>query len=467
MRLCPLPLVRVTNVFHSYHSIRIDAVHYCGRDEELEVQRRRPSFAGRNGNTKDPPHERLQLLSRTVRNNPDKSNRVRFLKIPYMLREGSVSDLARIVSVLKDLRYVDLPDEVYSDNPAVCTLKQEVEQCADLRQMKYTGGAEGWFHKLAEWGQWRYLERLELLHLSVEPTTVLEVINSLASLRAIRLVDLYLLDDSFFVPKSAIGSFPRVSELTLQDIPNISATGLMTFLSIQEARNSLTTLNLTNTGVLVSELHRLLAEAPYLTRLRVSESVSRAPASKSIPLLVSRSLRLLYFDISNASSSPPGLETPADSYYIYLSSSIVSGSLPSLSILYALSPTLPTLLSTPPRSNVLGDSAHRTGLILARLPLNTPAPLKLFTKRIREMEWELTMVTPPNATDRRGSVVPVGPESLYTEGLKFPQYKKQGRESVMVGNGFGGFLAVPNSSEECRPGSPRWKTKQGLDSWMG
>lgn len=458
----------MTDYFYRYRNVRVDAVHYCEREAELALKRRRPSFIGRNGDYKDPPQKRLQLFSRTVRENGFVASRVQYLKIPYMTREGCMPDLARTVSVLRNLRYVDLPDGVYSDDPSSNTLKQEVQQCVDIRQMKYMSGAEGSFQKLGQWRQWRHLETLELLHLAVEPTTLIEVTISLASLREVRLVDLQPLDDSTFMPDPVIGSFPPISKLTLQDIPNISAHGLVTYLSQPEARDTLHSIVLTNTGVSPSDIHQVLAAAPRLTILQIAESVSRALPPSLISPLASRSLRTFYYEISNAISSPPGLPTPADSYYAYLSTSILSGSLPSLSNLYALSPSLPALLLAPPRPDFMAYTANRTGAIPSTLLLNSFPPLTLYTKSISELEWELTIVTPPNANDRRGSVTPVGPESLYRESSLSPQWRKQGRESVMVGNGFGGFLAVPSHSEDFRPGSPRGrKKKQDLDSWMG
>lgn len=377
-------------------------------------------------------------------------------------------DLARTVSVLQNLRYVDLPDGVYNDDSSANTLKQEVLHCADLRQMKYTSGAEGSFQKLAHWRQWRNLESLELLHLAIESTTLVEVSASLASLREVKLVDLQLLDDSAFLPDPVAGSFPPIAKLTLQEAPNVSANGLVTYLSQTEATNTLTTLVLSNTGIPPSDLYRILAVAPRLTKLEIAESVSRALPSSSLPPLASHSLQTLHFEISNAGSFAPGLQTPADSYYAYLSTSILSGSLPSLSNLYALSHTLPTLLLAPPRPNFIVQPANRTGTVPSPSVLNSFAPLNLYTKGISELEWELTIVTPPTAADRRGSVMPVGPESLYRESQLSPQWRKQGRESVMVGNGFGGFLSVPSCGDDISPGSPRGKKKrQDFDSWMG
>ena len=371
-----------------------------------------------------------------------------------------MADLARTISVLRNLRYVDLPAGVYSDDPSSNTLKQEVQQCADMRYMKYTRGAENNFQMLAHSRHWRKLEALELSHLAVESITILRVRATLTALREVKLANLDLLDDSIF-GAHVNGSLPPLAKLTLQDIPHISADGLTAYLSQREAKESLSTLIITNTGIMPSEIHRILASAPDLTRLDIIESVTRSLPSAALPSLASRSLRTLHYEISNANGSPHGIQTPSDSYYAYLSSSILSGSLPSLSNLYALSATLPVLLVPPPRLT----SGNRTGNIPAPLFSGITRPLHLYTKTVAEMEWNLTLIMPPNTLDRRLSAMNLGPMSLNSPALS-PQWRDKGRESVIVGNGFGGFLTVP--TEETWPGSPRGKKKrQESGAWMG
>ena len=371
-----------------------------------------------------------------------------------------MADLARTVSVLRNLRYVDLPDGVYSDEPSSNTLKKEVQKCADIRYMKYTGGAESNFQMLGHSRHWRNLEALELSHLEVESTTILEVRATLTALCEIRLANLAMLDDSIFGP-SINGSLPPLTKLTLQDIPNISADGLISYLSQWEAKETLKFLAIKNTGILTSEFHQILASAPFLTRLDIIESVSRGLPSSALPSLASRSLRTLHYEISDANSSPRGLQTPSDSYYAYLSSSVLNGSLPSLSNLYALSAKLPILLVPPPRL-----SGNRTGNVPAPLISGITRPLNVHTKTISEMEWNLTLIMPPTSLNRRLSAMNMGPMSLNSPALS-PHWRDKGRDSVIVGNGFGGFLAVP--TKETWPGSAKDKKKgrQDSDAWMG
>lgn len=376
-----------------------------------------------------------------------------------MTREVCKADLARAVSALPHLRYVDLPDGFYNDDPSSNILKQELHaRCGDIRQMKYAGGAEGSFQMLAQARQWPNLEALELLHLVVEPATIAEVLGSLKALRHVKFTSLQSLDDSIF-GSMRMRPFPRLTILEFQDV-NISARGLLSYLSYPESKQALRSLTLVNTGILLSELFQILAAAPSLTTLVVAENVSRALPRSQNPPLASRSLRILHYEISSANSSPRGLSSPSDSYYSYLSSSIFSGSLPSLSHLYALSTSLPTMLLPPPQPAYGNNSAYR--------PVTTviSRPLRLFTKAVEELEWNLTLISPPTLADRRGSATTTRPMSLYHENQLSPQWRDKVRESVMVGNGFGGFLAVP--SEDPRSGSPNAKKdKRDVDAWMG
>ena len=458
----PLSSSRADFTLHRYHSVRIDTVHYCEREADLSAKRKRRSFISRNGAPKDPPQERLHLFSRSVRENTFLACQVQYLKTPYMTREVCKADLARTVSVLPNLRYIDLPDGFYNDDPSSNTLRQELQtRCGDIRQMKYAGGAEGSFQMLTQARQWQNLEALELLHLAVEPATIADVFASLKALRHIRFTSLRSLDDSMF-SSIHMSAFRRLAVLEFQDVPNISAKGLLAYLSDSEVKKALKNLTMANTGILPSDLFQILAAAPSLTNLHVGESVSRALSQLETPPLASCSLRVLHYEISSTNSSPRGLSPASDSYYSYLSSSILSGSLPSLSHLYALSSSLPTVLLPPPQPAfaVTGTSnVYRpaTAVVSRRL--------HLYTKAVTEMEWNLTLISPSTLTDRLGSATTTRPVSLYLENQVSPQ-RRNGRGSVLVGNGFGGFLAVP--SEDPWSESPKAKKgKRDVDAWMG
>lgn len=442
--------------------MRIDTVHYCDREADLVVKRRRRSFIGRAGASKDPTQERLSLFSRSVRDNHFLACQVQYLKIPYMTREVCESDLARTVSVLPNLRHVDLPDGFYNDDPSSNTLKEELQaRCGDIRQMKYAAGAEGSFQLLMQKRQWPKLEALELVHLDADPATIADVVATLKALRHVKFTSLRLLDDSLF-SSMHMRPFPPLAILEFQDVPNISAKGLLAYLSYPDAKDTLNSLTLANTGILPSDLVQILAAATSLTILNVSESVSRALPQSQTPPLASNSLRNFHYEISSVYISPRGVSSPSDSYYSCLSRSILSGSLPSLSHLYALSTSLPTMLLPPPRPAFSVKEAS-----IGWQPTDTLLPpLRLYTKTVTEMEWSLTLISLPTLADRRGSATATRPMSLSLEKQLSPQSRDKGRESVMVGNGFGGFLVVP--SEDVPLFSPKARRdKRDIDAWMG
>ena len=378
---------------------------------------------------------------------------VQYLKIPYMTREVCIADMARTVSVLPNLRYVDLPDGFYEDDLSSNTLRQELQaRCGGIRHMKFAGGAERSFQMLALARQWPNLEALELLQLAVDPTTIVDVFASLKALRHIKFTSFQSLDDSMF------GSMhvPPLAVLEFLNVPNISAKGLLAYLSHFEVKRALNTLTLANTGIVPSDLFKILAMAPSLTTLHIAETIA-LPLVQTPPL-ASCSLRILHYEISNADSSPRGSPSPSDSYYSYLSSSVLSGSLPSLSHLYALSTSLPTLLLQPPQPTFAGNKISN-----AWRPINTTIsrPLRLYTKAVTELEWSLTLISPPTRADHRGSATTTRPMSLYLENQFSHQRREKGRESIMVGDGFGGFLAVPSADRSS-------KAKKGRsNAWMG
>lgn len=397
--------------------------------------------------------------------------------MPYMTRETCIADLARTVSVLPNLRYVDLPDGIYSDDRSCSILKQELEaRCSDLRKMKYLHGAEKSFTMLSHSRPWQNLEILELARLEVEPSTLVSVLASFPVLLELKLEDLPLIDDNIFKFNPNVPSFPSITKLCLQNTPRLTAAGLEAYLLRPEAREVLSSLKLFNTGVLPSQLHRILAIAPYLTTLHMNQSVSRAlPSSPPISPLASQSLRTFYYEIESPSStSTYDIQPPSESYYHYLSTSLSSGNnFPSLSTLYALSTSLPTLLLPPPLAPFAAANPPRSG---GGGSCGLRQPLTLYTKSIPEHDWNITIISPPSAGNRRGSATATRPVSFYNGSTQLgPQWGDKARDSVIVGNGFGGFLAVP--ADDGRPGSSsssswgghrhKHSRSKGSKGWMG
>ena len=442
------------------------------------------AFGGRSGDIEDPAKERLMLFSRTVRENDVLALKVQYLKTPFMMRESCMAELARSVSVLPNLRYVDLPDSFYAGRSASNTLRSELQvRCPELRQMIYRNGAEDSFALLGPGGQWQNLEVLELDGLAVEPATLGYILSSLSALKEVVLVDLGTLDNA------AMTSLPPVAQVTLKNFPKVSIEGIANYFCHPGVDSTLTSLTLTNTAIAPSTLNQILASAPHLIHLSISESVSRPFPVAPPPLLASKTLKTLHYEISTSGSSQRESSAPSESYYTYLASSIHAGGLPLLTHLYALSMTLPSLILSPvhrsshraafsvPSSGGPGDPRSRTD------PLwYIQQTLHVFTKRIPELEWNLTIIAPSDRQDsKNGSATKTRPVSLYHPPELSPQWRGTGRESVMVGNGFGGYLMVPGGEKAAGGGGggggsdgvaagarlPRSPRKKERDAWMG
>jgi hypothetical protein len=84
------------------------------------------------------------------------------------------------------------------------------------------------------------------------------------------------------------------------------------------------------------------------------------------------------------------------------------------------------------------------------------------------MEWNFSHVQPPTRPGRRGSATAPRPVSSYgLENLRAWKDDRGGvRKSVVVGNGFGGFLAVPvEGGGDGRPRSSAGEKGKRRDLW--
>ncbi|OKL64709.1 hypothetical protein UA08_00526 [Talaromyces atroroseus] len=383
---------------------------------------------------------RLQLFMRTVRESQKLADLVLSLRLPYMTREASKSDLARTVSVLRHVRYVDLPVGFFSDEPASYTLKQELmAKCPDIRRMTYTHGSEMSISRIVGAKLWTNLESLELSGLHVDEGTLLQVLGSFPALRSLKLENLASIGDSVFTPFRAMPNFPPIERLIIRNMTSITADGLATNLSVSQNQHALETLGLTQTGVRPESLHMILSRAPRLKSLTLELDVETSFPAQEIPLLTSSSVEIMHYEITST-GSPSGMQTVASSYYNYLISSLKSNSLPALRHLYALDPRF-----------------------IDMLPLASPKPdlqqpLALYTKGPDDFEWNITQYE-PTATGKRTSVT--RPVSFHLAQLS-PRWGVESRQSVLVGNGFGGYLAVPVDEEG--PASSGEKSTNRRDS---
>lgn len=317
-----------------YHSIRIDAVHYCELEDYLAEKRKRGSFMHREKVPEDTPQARIKFLQRTLRDNPDTfAQYVQYLKSPYMARESCKADLARCVAMCPNLRYMDLPEGIFSDDPSCNTLKQEIlGRCPDIRKMAYTSGSERGLEMLASGNLWVNLEVLEFSGLHMDTTILRRALASLPQLHALKVVDMKAFRDDVFQENDFLPPFPALTELVFENVPNITAGALAAYIS--NVPHVLKTLSFTETGVHPSRLHEIVSVATALKSLSIIESVLTSfPASGSVPLLRSTSLKTFHYEITSG-TSPNNYTNTTASYYSYLTSSLMSGGLPNLTELY-------------------------------------------------------------------------------------------------------------------------------------
>ena len=494
-----------------YESVRIDAVHYCELEELLADKRKKAAKHFRSKSHVEPvdvPNIRLQLLCKTVREQPALAARVMFLKLPYMTRETAKGDLARTVSALPNLRFVDLPDGFYTGDPSCLALRQELQaRCPDIRKMTYRAGSEEALELLAH-RHWQRIEVLELNGLAVEPATLRIVLGSLPTLQELTLSNLPWLDDQIFSRSAQFPDFPALSALKLINTPNVTAQGLRTWVEDPNVREHFYSLTLQNTGVTVQDLNMVLWTSSSMHHLSITETVHKSltMATQQLPPLTSISLRTLHYEIVS-SEDVHGLQKPAESYYRYLASSLHQNALPGLQTLYVRDQGFPDLLLVsqimPPMGKQPsfapgaangslhpspGNSLKSQTSNLSNLSLGGPAngtqqqpsgagfnqTLEVFSKGIDELEWVFTPILPsstPQSASRNASTSQGRPLSAYSasRGLG-PQWAQGGfggeaRKSVIVGNGFGGFLAIPQEEAPMPMARPTTSDGTGGTRW--
>ncbi|KAJ2895879.1 hypothetical protein MKZ38_006069 [Zalerion maritima] len=530
---------RASAVKVMYHSIRIDSVHYCQREATLAEKRKRGSFLDRNADPEDTARSRLVLLSRSVREDPTRlGKRVQFLKTPYMLREAAKSDLARTIAVMPNLRYVDLPEGMYADEPPYATLRLEVQaRCPDLRRMTYLGGSERSLAQLAVGNIWTAMETLELKKVNIDPVTLRHALGALTQLRALKVTECPAFADDLLQEYEGIPPLPSVAELILSKAPQVTAAGICAYLAQATTRKSLKVLTLTTTGVKTSTLHQILASAPALAHLSIIDvadtSFPNASNQAPTPPLHSRSLQTLHYEITPSSKAGAFAAAVCQSHYTYLSSSILSGGLSHLQQLYVRDPNFAdALIGLPPPPPVPGFAAEsnfrqragsagmlpsptgslsppnsggpfsaqqrptsfappglrsqNTGRLSTNNPFahqlaaNIPAQLEVFSKGDEDLDWSALQMAPGGyGNQRRGSSHHTRsnsrPISSYGLGADIMGGMTgwgagDGRRSVMVGDGAGGFLAVPGQQDgpkQRTPSRSAWGSDDDEDLWPG
>jgi hypothetical protein len=389
-----------------------------------------------------------------------------------MTREACKADLARTIAVLPNLRYVDLPEGFFSDDPTCHSLKQEAQaRCPDIRKMTYANGAEKSFEHLAGGLIWRGLEVLELNKLNIDYEIQRHIFAQLRSLRALKLTSITS-DNNLLIPCLELPSFPPLVELLLEDCKNITIDGLVAWLSAdRHIAAALRTLSITMCSFSIPRLREVLALAPNLTKLCIIEEVSTRFSGTSIPPLTSRSLKILHYEISPASAASRDTVTPT--YYSYLTSTLLANGLPALESLYVRDSNFAESLIDfePPRPAFAAESGSSRPLSsnnpFASLPHRQEVrnggtggglqrQLEVYTKGSgpEDVKWNFSRVGAAPQLGYRGSIASLRPLSSYglaaSAGQLGPSWTGgfgQGdvRKSILTTSGAGGFLVVPDS----------------------
>jgi hypothetical protein len=310
--------------------------------------------------------------------------------------------------------------------------------------MKYNEGGEQMLESLLQ-GYWQELRVLEINKARIEPTVLRRVFGMLPWLTEVSFSDVPWLNDSVFHSAPGIPDFPALDTLKMRKIKNVSGQGLAQYLANPVCRDALTTMVLKECpGLPVPSLHIILQSATSLRTLEYTATVSSSLPMDPIPPMTSATLKKLNYEIISSSSNQ--MYPPGESYYQYLTTSLMSSSLPALRQLYVRDPNFPESLTLAPPLRPFADSPQHT-------PRGFNQPLEVFSKGMDELEWIFTSIIPADGySGRRGSMSASRPVSSYSasKGLG-PQWGGDARKSVVVPNGFGGFLAVP--ADDGRPRS--------------
>ncbi|CAM1508254.1 Fc.00g051020.m01.CDS01 [Cosmosporella sp. VM-42] len=504
-----------------YHSIRIDPVHYCKLEAFLAEKRKKTSRFDRNGVPEDPAQARLRLLRRTVRDDPTRIGKlVQYLKMPYMLRESCHVELAQTIAVLPNLRYVDLPEGMFADDPSYATLRLEVQaRCPNLRKMTYVGGSERSFAMLGSGQVWPRLEVLELNSMNLDPMTIRGVLGTLTNLQALKVSKTPSLSDEVLSSGDGFATLPPLKELVLKDTPRVTMRGLVEYLAWLETQQALTVLTLKNTGVHPAALQEVMTMATSLKTLAIQAKVADTfPNTANVRPLASKSLETFRFEISGVSEANHFSNVTAG-YYTYLASSILSGGFPNLRRLYVHDDTFPDQLQGLPPPNAAfagghirtssnGSNKSAVSSNFGRSPVSSnhllspmssprqpkrlssnnpflrsttsPPPthtLEVFTKSDEFGKWNFARIDPfRNGSAAAAPKRPVSSYGLAADVAGSGWDRGEARRSVMVGNGAGGFLAVPGQDSSSglgdggldaawRPHSSGGETRGSRDLW--
>lgn len=390
-------------------------------------------------------------------------------------------------------------------------------RCLNLRKMTYMHGSERSLERVASGQVFRNLEVLELNNVQMDGTIILHALGALGGLRALKITGSNVVNDEMIAhDNEMLPPFPALEELILDNVPGVTSQGLRNYLTRGDASRALKVLNLAETGVKPWNLQDILAVAPMLKRLTISYEASTslplAAGTPQVPPLASNSLEIFHYEVTSAPSASP-YSNILPSFYNYLSGSLLMGGLPNLRALYVRNANFPdTLLGLPPplpryaadTYKRPGSSSSHTSSAFSRNGLGSPGfpgpfqnggsynpfqeppkkpfasaghnprfssnnpfaslagpngpsglpqTLEVFTKGDDELNWGMVKVDPTQrSTDVEAAARPSSSYGLDNSDSGWNS-RAGARRSVFMGNGTGGFLAVPGLSEA--GGGPR------------
>lgn len=418
-----------------YQNVRLEQVHYCGLEEELwERRNRRSFFSNADSDSNEPVKTRMRLLYRTIQENEGIAFTILYIKAPYWVREGCKQELTLLVSLVPNLRYVDLPQAVFiadSSCPLLATLKSRSSQ---LRLMGWESGSEQVFIHAGSEQPWKMLEVVSLSNMKIDDTQLQSVLVTLPHLRSVKLVEMAHLTDALFNSDTESMGFPLVKSLVIEQCYKITVAGIRQYILLQTTEPTLEELTLTSTGIIPDQLNSILNIALALRVLSITCEVSKpCPPLSQLPYLSSTSLREIKYEVVDSSSSE-GLTASAPSYYQYLADSLCTGKLPCLKKMHA----------NEARFNVRlrGTYTPRTrGERTTPNPVGTQQKVDIYCKGHIDVTWKLYMwicqsivaaANEPGQATQSMMVVDMEPEKQWTSRgglLTIPGAKAEIKES--------------------------------------
>lgn len=308
--------------------------------------------------------------------------------MPPQIRSSCVNDLARIVSILPNLQYVDLSEHFFRASLEQGILRQELRvNCPQLKWMGFETGSEQQFDFLVKYHFWNALESLELSKLNMNGAGLLFGLATLPQLKNLYLKNCDTLDNTIFHQTSQSPFLPPMQTLRIEGIPHISSTGFASYCARSDVKSVLTSLTIDScVGIRTNSLHTILPLLPNLVHLCVAEDATQPfPLTSELkpPPLCSTSLKNLYYEITNNNiddASKLSRHYNAETHHVYLAATIHLNTLPALRKLFVRELAFPgrvMALSTAPSSSL--SSIHR--------PDTPPRPLEIYTKSPDNDAW--------------------------------------------------------------------------------